>query len=283
MERRSELIGLLAMLTAMVTLPATVALEKMLAAGYAPEQITWVRCVIQAAATLPLLGLRGERLPLGGLHLARALMFLLMGVPFVAALAWMPLADAQALFFTFPLMVMAFGAVLLHQRVGPVRWACAGAGMGGVLLVIQPGFRDVSAGAALCLLSAAAAAAFVLLTRRLTGRSSPQVLLATPAVIALAVLTPALPVRWVTPGAGDLLVFAGAGLLSLLSNFLLIAAYARIEPGRIAPLAYLQIVVGVVLGWWIFDEMPNAVGAAGIGIVVLSGVVISVRQHRARA
>lgn len=271
------------MLSAMVLLPTSVAIAKLLTSDYSPEQITWIRCLVQALVAWPLLVRAKERLSFGRLHLARGVMFFLMGVPFVTALIWMPLADAQALFFTFPVMVMAFSALVLGQPVGPVRWACAAAGMIGVVLVIQPGFRELSPGIGLCLLSAVAAAAFILLTRRLlSDGASPVGLLVMPALMSVVLLTPFLPLRWAAPDAADLALLITAGVTAVVSNFLLNFAYSRIDPSRIAPLAYLQVVFGVALGWWLFDELPDWVGGCGIAIIVATGVLIAIREHDQR-
>ena len=63
---------------------------------------------------------------------------------------------------------------------------------------------------------------------------------------------------------------------------LLIVACDRSEASAVAPLADRQILVGVFLGWWMFSDLPGPVASAGPAILILSGVVISIREHRAR-
>ena len=72
------------------------------------------------------------------------------------------------------------------------------------------------------------------------------------------------------------------GALSALIHLMLIVAYDHAEPSSIAPLAYLQLVFGIILGWTMFGDLPGPVAAIGMAIVVISGVVISVREHRSR-
>ena len=282
MTDRSTLIALAAMLTAMVLLPVGDALSKLLVEVYPAEQITWVRNLVHAGLILPLALRGGARIPLSPAHLWRAIVFVLMAVLYIAALRYLPLADGQALIFTFPLMVMAWSAFALGQAVGAVRWSAALAGLIGVVLVVQPGFRELTLGVPLALGAAVSAATYILLTRRLTGTAPQLMLLAMPAVFSVIVLAPAVPWRWVTPDMVDLAVMVVIGLLSMTIHLLLIMAYTQIEPSAIAPLAYLQIAVGVVLGWFVFGDLPNAIGAVGLVMVVLSGVVISVREHRRR-
>ncbi len=280
-DRSGSLIALTAMLIAMVLLPIGDAISKLVVATYPAEQITWVRNLVHVAIVLPLALRGGARIPFSPLHLFRAFNFALMAVVYIAALKFMPLADAQALIFTFPLMIMVFSAFALGHRVGPVRWTMALAGLGGVLLVVQPGFRELTIGVPLALLAAVSAAAYILTTRKLTGSTSQMMMLAFPGLVSVVLLTPVMPFSWVTPGMGDLGLMIVIGLLSTLIHFLLIFTYARLEPSSVAPLAYLQIAVGVILGWWMFGDLPNTAAAIGMVIVVISGIVISVREHRA--
>lgn len=283
MRQPNRILPLMAMLTAMVLLPIGDALSKLVVATYPAEQITWIRNLVHVGLILPLALRGGVRIPLSPLHLARALNFLAMAVFFIAALRWLPLADAQALIFTFPLIVMAYSALALGVHVGPVRWAAALAGLAGVVLVVQPGFREMTIGVPLALAAAVSAAAYILLTRRLAGSAPQLMMLAMPGVVAAVLLTPVMPFTWITPTAWDLGVMLVIGVLSTAIHFLLIFTYSRVEPSSVAPLAYLQIAVGVVLGWWIFGDLPNKVAAIGMIVVVVSGITISVREHRARS
>lgn len=277
----SHPIALAAMLSAMVLLPIGDAISKLVVAEYPAEQITWVRNLVHTALILPLALRGGAKLPFSGLHLFRAFNFALMAVVYIAALRFMPLADAQSLIFTFPLMIMAYSALILGHRVGPVRWTMALAGLGGVLLVVQPGFREMSIGVPLALIAATSAAAYILLTRKLTGSTTQMMMLAFPGLVSVVLLTPVMPFSWIPPTTWDLGLMIIIGLLSTTIHFLLIFTYARLEPSSVAPLAYLQIAVGVILGWWMFGDLPNTAAAIGMFIVVLSGIVISVREHRA--
>ena len=275
--KKSFTLGLTAMLAAQVLLPVSGALSKLMVAEYSAEQITWIRSAVHSAILLPFVLRAGGRLPLGVLHLARALAFIGMSVPYIAALWWMPLADAQAVFFTFPLMVMGYSALMLGRQVGPVRWTCAALGLVGVLLVVQPGFRLMTPGVGLVAAAAICGAAFILLTRRLTGSAPQSMMLAMPAFAATVLVLPQAAWHWVTPDPADLGILVLTGALSALVHLLLIIAYSNAEPSALAPLAYLQLVFGIVLGWSMFGDVPGPVAAAGMALIAVTGVVIALR------
>ena len=78
MAKSPPIIGLVAMLTAMVLLPIGDALSKFVVATYPAEQITWIRNLVHAGLVLPLAMRGGARIPLSPLHLFRGLNFLLI-------------------------------------------------------------------------------------------------------------------------------------------------------------------------------------------------------------
>lgn len=265
----------------MVLLPISDALSKLVVATYPAEQITWVRNLVHAVLILPLAFWRGGRLPFSLLHLARAMAFVLMTVLWISGLRWMPLADAQAVLFTFPLLVTAWSALAGTEVVGMVRWGAIAAGLTGMLMVVQPGFAELSPGVPLVCLAAVSTATYLLLTRRLAGSAPRLMMLALPALFALAAMTPFAAWKWVPPGAGDFAIMAVIGVMAAVIHLLLIFAYDQAEASALAPMAYLQIPVGVFLGWWMFGDLPGWVASAGIAVLISSGVVISVREHRA--
>jgi drug/metabolite transporter (DMT)-like permease len=71
-----------------------------------------------------------------------------------AAITLLPLAEAAALGFAAPLLTTALAGPLLGERVGPWRWAAIAIGLGGVLIIVQPGSSAFSWGAPLALAGA---------------------------------------------------------------------------------------------------------------------------------
>lgn len=268
------------MLAAMVLLPVGDALSKLVVADHPAEQVAWVRNLTHAMVVLPFALRRGTPIPLSGMHILRGLSFVTMTVSYVAALRWLPLADAQALVFTFPMMVIVYSALILGHPIGRLGWGAGIAGCAGMLLVVQPGFRTLTVGVPLALVGAMSSAAYFILTRKLSGTTTPLMMLVVPALVSLAVLSPVMAFTWETPNLPSLAVMGLIGLLAVLSHYLLIFTYQRIEPSAVAPLVYLQIVTGVGLGWWMFSEFPDAVGLSGIVLIVVAGLAVSLRDKR---
>ena len=80
--------------------------------------------------------LRTQRLPL---QILRSLLGLGATFTFWWALAFLSLPDCVAIAFISPLLVTAFSALLLDEKVGIHRWGAVITGFAGVVIIIRPG------------------------------------------------------------------------------------------------------------------------------------------------
>ena len=96
------------------------------------------------------------------------------GVATFAAYALLPLADAYAIGFTQPLIVIALAWPLLGERVGLRRWAAVLVSFVGVLIVLRPGAGVFGLGALAALVNALCNGTAILLIRRAHARSRPR-------------------------------------------------------------------------------------------------------------
>lgn len=81
----------------------------------------------------------------------------------------MPLAEATAIYFTAPLLMVALSPWLVGEQVRRSRWVAVTVGFGGMLLIVRPGGDLPWLGTLLMAVSAVCYAIFQLLTRRLAG------------------------------------------------------------------------------------------------------------------
>jgi drug/metabolite transporter (DMT)-like permease len=227
---------------------------------------------------------RGEML----LHLARGGVLLIATMLIVAAFKVMPLADTLAIFFVMPMIVTLMGAVFLGEPVGWRRIAASIVGFGGALLVIQPSFGEFGLTALLPLAAAVFFATYLILTRRM-GRGVNQITLqAYTGLAAVALIVPILaigptigwqPIVPIIPQGMDWVWLLGVGISAVVAHMLLSYAFALANISILAPLQYLEIVSATVLGYLVFNDLPNALTFLGIAIIVSSGIYIIVRER----
>ena len=254
---------------------------KLLASDYSVVQVVWARY----AFALPVLLasarpadwpglLRCERPALQGV---RALMPLLASVTVIIGLGLMPLADATAISFAAPLLVVALSAPLLGEPAPLRSWVGVACGFAGVLLIVRPGAGTIAWAALFPLATAFLFALYQIMTRLVRG-DDPVVTLAWTIAVGLVLTTPLLPLAWHPVAGPDWLLLVLSGLLFGAGQLLLIRAFALAPAGLLAPFTYAQIVAAVVFGLAVFGDVPDLWTSAGTGLVVLAGIYVLRRR-----
>lgn len=221
--------------------------------------------------------LRFWRAPHKRLLLLRGMMLATVATCFMTALTWMPLAEATAIYFTAPLLMVALSPWMLGEHVPRSRWVAVIFGFGGMLLIVRPGGSLPLLGTMLMVVSAVCYAIFQLLTRRLAGQVPSPVQYAWTAMACLVVtLIPApffLPTQM--PPPGDVLLLLAGGACSGAAQWLLLAAFARVEASTLAPLNYFQLLLAVAFSTFWFHKPPDALATAGIALIVAAGLYLA--------
>lgn len=270
------------LVTACAVIASMGAVAKTLGAQLPAVQIAFLRF----ALALPLVVAVSGRPPVGLLVPPRLGLHLLRGAAAGAALAMafyayahLRLGDATALLFMEPLFVVAIGALAGRRRLRPSQWAAVGLGLIGACVILRPGMGAISVAGLVAAMSAAAAAAVALLTRRLAApHVSPILLLHGALLPALVLGLPAWWV-WVPPTSDDWLLISVLALAGTAGQWLIIAAYRRAAPTVLAPLEYVQLPVAMLLGWALFEEPLT--GASLIGVAFIVGAPLLIRPELA--
>jgi drug/metabolite transporter (DMT)-like permease len=200
---------------------------------------------------------------------------------FFAAIATMPLADALALMYVFPMVVTALSPWLLKEYVGIHRWSAVVLGFIGICIILRPGSQTFQLSALLALASGLVLGLYCIVTRRLSGNTPPLITLAFTAFIGGVVMSCIVPFHWITPTPTVWLLMLIMGAAAALGHTLMILAFDYAEASLLAPLAYAEIVIAVVIGYLVFGDFPDIWVWSGIVIVISSGMYISLREtHR---
>ena len=173
------LLGIGLMLLAMAILPLIDVLAKFLGqAGLPILVVVWARALFGAAMTLPFAlateGARALRPAQPWHHLARAVLLFAATWCFFTALKYLPIADTLAIFFVNPLIVTLLSALVLHETVGPRRWAAVAVGFVGTLIIIRPGMVEINPGTVLALLAGTSLGSYFVMTRQIAGKARCQ-------------------------------------------------------------------------------------------------------------
>jgi len=283
--------GVMLMLAFCVLAPLGDSIAKLLGGTVALGLLVLVRFGIQAAILVPLVVVSGAgfRLPQGILWwtiLRTVLHIAGIGLMF-SALRYLPLADALAIAFVMPFIMLMLGYFVMGEEVGLHRMVACAIGFVGTLLVIQPNFAEVGAPALLPLGVAVVFALFMLVTRKVARALDPIKLQAISGLQATAMLVVVLLAWPALAGEApfdvstrDLWLLASLGLLGTLAHLFMTWSLRFAPASTLAPMQYLEIPFGTLIGWMVFADLPNGLAAVGIFITIAAGLYIILRERR---
>jgi drug/metabolite transporter (DMT)-like permease len=207
-----------------------------------------------------------------------------------SALTRLPLADATAISFASPLITVALAAIILKERVRIFRWSAVLIGFAGVIVMLTPHFEVghyevggtavAAVGSGLAVLSAFCNAGTVIQTRRLTqSETTSSIVFYFSLVCAIAgALT--LPFAWHTPTGSELVALISLGIFGGIAHIFLTESYRHATASVVAPFDYSAMLWALLLGYWLFGELPSALVYVGASIVAGAGLFVIWRERQ---
>ncbi len=225
--------------------------------------------------------------PMG--HVWRGLMGTFAMASGFLAIGLLPLPEVVAIGYAAPLLVTMLAAMFLGEKIRLVRLSALMLGMFGVLLVLSPRLtmldtevtsRLQTIGALAALMGAMFSALAQVFARKLVATETTGSIVFYFSIMSsvLALLT--LPFGWKVPGAYETFLLVTAGLLGGVGQILLTESYRFAEVAVIAPFEYCSIIVALLVGYFIFDELPTGIMMAGVALIVAAGIIIIERERR---
>ncbi len=248
-----------------------------------PVQIVWSRQLGLLLGVVVLLMMRGRGILKSAnptLQIGRGVLAVCSATLFVAAVGYVPLADAVAVTFVAPFLVTVMGALILRERVGPRRWTAVGLGFIGMLIVIRPGMGVVHPAMLLIMAAAFFFAMRQILSRMLSGGDRTVTTVAYTAITSSAILTVPLPFFWQTPDLGrDVPLLIGVAALAAGGEVLVIKSLELAEAVVLAPVHYSLLIWGTAYGWLVFGQFPDIWTWVGAAVIMGTGLYVVHRER----
>ena len=287
-ERKDRLRGVFLMIAAVGIFSVMDALMKHLTASYPPLQIACLR----GASSLPfvfltyaLTGRIGQLRPgRFHLHLARAVLAILMLWGFVWALARASLTDTYAVYMSAPLLVVLAASLLLGERTNRHIWTAILVGLAGVWVMLAPTASGFASLAGLAALGSALAYALVVVMVRVMAATETTASMVFWFLLMLALGAGALAAPgWVAIAIADWPWILGVGLAGWAGQHFITEAFRLAPASTVAPYEYLALVWGMGFDWFIWRSLPGARTLTGAAIVIAAGLYLLHRERRRAA
>jgi drug/metabolite transporter (DMT)-like permease len=256
-------------------------------------QMVFFRSAFAILPVLAIFALRGELMaavrterPFG--HLGRGMISVAGMFLNFAALARLPLADANALSFASPLITVALAALILGETARVYRWTAVAIGFVGVLVMLWP-YLDIghmtastsaTVGAACALTAALTNAGSVIQTRRLTDSETTSSIVFYFSFICMLSGAATLPFAWHSPTWPEFAALVGIGFIGGISHIFLTESYRYAAASVVAPFDYMAMLWAFIFGYAIFGEVPTTYVFAGSAIVTASGLFVIWRERQ---
>ncbi len=210
-----------------------------------------------------------------------------MGLGF-AGLKYLPLPEVTALRFITPILIVIFAAILLGERIRLVRITAVLMGLVGVLIILWPRLGDGLAGAgqremigAAMVLGSASFAAFAqIFIKRMASVESTAAIVFYFSMTSLSLSLLSAPFGWVWPTDTEWALLVGMGFVGGLGQVLLTSSYRFADASTLAPFTYVSMIWALLIGYFVFEEVPTMMMLAGAALVILSGVAIVLRERQ---
>jgi drug/metabolite transporter (DMT)-like permease len=198
------------------------------------------------------------------------------------ALTLIPLAQVTALSFTGPLFVTIGAVLFLGEVIRARRIAGIIVGFFGTLVILQPGFTEISFGAMMALASTLSIAMASLIVKKLTATETPEAIVTWMVVMQSPLaLIPAISV-WQWPTLQAWVYLWAMALTATIAHICFTRAFRLVDITALQPLEFIKLPFTVFLAWIVFAEWPDLWTWVGGTMIFASTVYITQREVEAK-
>ena len=203
-----------------------------------------------------------------------------------AGLGLLPLPEVTAIGFATPIFTVLLAAVMLGERIRLFRVSAVAIGLIGVIIILFPRFggaqldQTATLGAIFILCATMLRALVQVHLRQLVQNEHTAAIVFYFSVTASALALLTAPFGWVIPSAGTLGLLVAAGLIGGVAQILVTSAYRFGSVSMLAPYDYTSMLFAIILGYFLFDELPTALMLVGSSLVIVAGALVIWRERQ---
>ena len=194
------------------------------------------------------------------------------------AMARIPIAEVTALGYTAPIFVTLGAAIFFGETLHLRRIMAVVTGFAGAMIIIRPGFQEISSGQLAQLAAAPLFACSFLLAKGLTRDNSPTLIVGMLSLFCTLTLLPGAVLQWRNPTLEEVLWLSLTAVFATAGHYTMTRAIAAAPLTVTQPVGFLQLVWAALLGLAVFGEALDPYVILGGGIVVAAVTYISHRE-----
>ncbi|MGP2655713.1 DMT family transporter [Malaciobacter sp. WC5094] len=289
-QNQENLKGIFFMVLAVLILPFSDAIAKWLSSSYTIIQIAWLRFFIQAIILLILsfilkykISAFEKKYIFVSFFISASIVFLFWG------LKYLPLANNIALFFIEPLVLTLLSVIILKEKLQKNHIVAVIIGLIGTLIIIRPNWSAYGMTSFFPIVSAIFYALYLISLRQVSTKSNNKSLqffigiLSTSILSIIIIICEFLDIDsfgFNQIKLNDWWLILLLGMITTIVQLLVSKAFFYSKASSLASFQYLEIISASILGWLIFNHLPDSLTITGAGIVIFSGLYLIRHERR---
>jgi len=213
-------------------------------------------------------------------HLFRAILGLPAMLLYFSALVLLPIEKLTAISFVVPLMVTILAVFFLGEKIYIYRTLALILGFSGMLVIIRPGFADISIGVYMVLISALLWSINIIITKKISKDDSAITILTYQSIFMSLFSFIIVLFFWEMPTLKTFIYLILAAMCGTILHLTLNHAFKLVDVSMTQPYSFLNLVFASIIGYFVFDEIPDLYTWIGALIIFTGILIISYREMK---
>ena len=213
-------------------------------------------------------------------HFLRAILGLPAMLLYFSALVLLPIEKLTAISFVVPLIVTILAVFFLGEKIYIYRTLALMLGFSGMLVIIRPGFVDISIGVYMVLFSALLWSINIIITKKISKNDSAITILAYQSIFMSLLSFFIVLFFWEMPSIKTFIYLILAALCGTVLHLTLNHAFKLVDVSMTQPYSFLNLVFASIIGYFVFDEIPDLYTWIGALIIFAGVLIISYREMK---
>ncbi|MDA9596683.1 DMT family transporter [Candidatus Pelagibacter sp.] len=213
-------------------------------------------------------------------HFLRAILGLPAMLLYFSALVLLPIEKLTAISFVVPLLVTILAVFFLGEKIYIYRTLALILGFGGMLVIIRPGFVDISIGVYMVLFSALLWSINIIITKKISKDDSAITILAYQSIFMSLLSFFIVLFFWEMPSLKTFIYLILAAMCGTVLHLTLNHAFKLVDVSMTQPYSFLNLVFASIIGYFVFDEIPDLYTWIGALIIFTGVLIISYREMK---
>jgi len=197
---------------------------------------------------------------------------------FFYGINFVSIEKANSLTFVVPFIATILAIIFLKEKIYGYRIFALLLGFIGMLIIIRPGFIEISIGVYMILTSSILWAIMIIITKKLSKDDSSITILSYQYLLMLVISFVFAIFNWQSPSNETIFYLFLAGFSGTIFHLTLYQAYKLVDVSLVQPYSFLVLVFASILGYFVFGEIPDIYTWIGTGIIFIGIIIISVRE-----